>query len=184
MIKRRLRRRAKRMRRARPERALAVGWEQIPRKTPGVYAVINWVNGRCYVGSAIDLRARMTGHRNGIETGTHDNMLIRRDVARFGAGCFCIFPIETASIDDPKLRHALGRLEYEWTLNLRAHIESSGYNCILGKDRTKATRFRDHERKRIRWGSYMLLDGVDLYDPVNDCMLDSWTPTFVRSPWP
>jgi hypothetical protein len=166
------------------QRVISDGWERIPRGTPGVYAVLNWVNGRCYVGAAIDLRARMTGHRNAIEAGTHENRLVRRDVTRFGAACFSIFPIETVSIEDPKLRCTLGTLEYEWTLSLRAHIESSGYNCMLGRDWTKATRFRDHERKRIRWGSYTLLDGVDIYDPVDDDMLDSWTPSFVRPPWP
>lgn len=183
MIKKRRRIRPAR-KRVRSERALADGWDQVPRKTPGVYAVLNWVNGRCYVDSAIDVRARMLQHRFGIEVGSHENMLVRRDVARFGAASFSIFPIVLISINEPKLNYKLCMLECEWTLRLRAHIESSGYNRMLLKDWTKATRFRDHERKRIRWGSYALLDGVDLYDPINDHLLESWTPSFVLPPWP
>lgn len=164
-------------------RALADSWEYAPRKTPGVYAVLNWANGRCYVGSATDLRTRMTQHRSAIEAGRHDNRLLCRDVKRFGAASFSIFPIETVSISEAKLSFRLGLLEYEWTLRLGAHVESTGYNCQLGKDWTKATRFRDHERKRIRWGSYSLLEGMDLYDPINEDLLHSWAPSFVRPPW-
>jgi len=141
---------------------------------------MNWVNGRCYVGSSRRLRARMQQHRSDMAAGLSNNGTVRRDLRLMGAGWFVIFPAAILPPDHPNPRRALMLLEEEWIYHLRAHEEGLGYNNAIKGWWTPGARFRDTERKYMRRGSYLLLPGVDPYDPIHGETLSTWVPNSIR----
>lgn len=154
--------------------------ELFPAK-PGVYCIMNIVSRRCYIGSADNLRKRCGQHVRQIGRGFCDNMLLRLDVVKFGAHNFRVFPIAVFdSLEEAKKYGGLERAEVRWTLHFKADNEWTGYNLKLGSCFTYASRFRDRERKLLRYKSYFLLKGVDLYDPINEQLLNTWEPEFNR----
>lgn len=158
---------------------LTDGVDLLPTK-PGVYVIMNRRNGRCYVGSAENLRTRGQTHRSEMSRCMSGNMLLRRDVIRCGAESFFIFTTEVVdSMAEAKRQGGLGAMELHWIVQFRSHDEARGYNCMMAGAWTPAARFRDRERKLLRRGSYALIDSVDLYDPIDALMLDSWAPEAV-----
>lgn len=164
-------------------RPISDGWDEVTSQCSGVYVVMNWVNGRCYVGSSRRLRARMQQHRSEMAAGMSNNGTVRRDLRLMGAGCFVIFPAAILPLDFPSPRRALKLLEEDWIYHLRAHEEGLGYNNAIKGWWTLGARFRDTERKYMRNGSYVLLPGVDLYDPILSAILSTWEPNFIRPDW-
>jgi hypothetical protein len=162
-------------------RPICDGWDDVTSLCSGVYVVMNWVNGRCYVGSSRKLRARMQQHRSDMAAGMSNNGTVRRDLCHMGAGCFVIFPVAILAADHPNASRALMLLEENWISHLRAHEEGLGYNNAIKGWWTPGARFRDTERKYMRRGNYVLLPGVDLYDPIVNATLSTWVPNLNRS---
>lgn len=156
------------------------GWDQVTSQSAGVYVIMNWVNGRCYVGSSLKLRARMLQHCSDMADGLSNSGSLRRDMNHMGADSFWVFPVVMLSPDHPRLNHALGILEQEWISHLQADEEALGYNQISNGWRTHGARMRDTERKYMRRGNYALLPSVDLYDPINRSILATWVPSYFR----
>lgn len=155
---------------------LTDGVDSLPSK-PGVYVIMNRQNGRCYVGSAMNLRLRGQKHRSELRRCMSGNMLLRRDVIRCGAENFFIFTTEVVeSMTEAKQQGGLAAMELRWIVQFRSHVEARGYNCMMAGAWTPSTRFRDRERKLERNGSYVFLETVDPYDPINTQMLDRWAP--------
>lgn len=65
----------------------------LPRR-PGIYMLLNRANGKFYVGSAVDLRSRARGHCRKASQGKHENAIVRRAWAKYGAGSFRFLVIE------------------------------------------------------------------------------------------
>ena len=150
------------------------GRDSIP-PLPGVYALVNRMTHRVYVGSAWNLRQRCHGHMSGLRRG-QANGLIRRDLHLHGGEHFVCIVLESFASDaDAGGPYGLGACENAWILRLDAHLEQTGYNSMIYNDWTKGASFRDRERKLLRWRSYELLDDVDLYDPISEVLLGSWT---------
>lgn len=157
---------------------------------PGVYAVINRLTGRVYVGSAKRIYARCRGHINGLKRGETYSSLMRRDLVLNGAEHFtCVVLQVFDSIDQAGGMKGLGEFENDWIYRLGAYQESVGYNAKIFGVWTKAASLRDRERKLLRRSNYALLDGVDLDDPIDDELAASWIPTprrcgaYDRWPW-
>lgn len=153
------------------------GLDAIP-PLPGVYVILNMYTKRAYVGSARNTRTRCRSHINGIRMGLTYNGLLRRDLKLFGPFHFVCFVLESFSSEsesDPDFLWNLRAAENEWIFNLGTHHEFQGYNAMLYNEWTKGACLRDRERKLCRSSSYYLLDGIDLYDPINPIFLDSWT---------
>jgi len=152
------------------------GLSSIP-PLPGIYLVFNRLTGRGYVGSALNLRARCSGHISGLKRGQTNNGLLRRDLEKYGPEHFACFALETFPTKEAAGgRRALVHLENSWILELGTDRESVGYNAMVNGEWTKGATLRDRERKLMRRRpGYYLLDGVDLYDPIADILLDSWT---------
>lgn len=153
------------------------GVEFLP-KRPGIYVIFNTVTRRSYVGYAKDLARRCSSHAKSLETGYILNGLLRRDNFLHGPATFIFYaPLIFSSYEEAGGREGLEFHEYEWMLRLISHEECHGYNFMLLGSWTRAARFRDHERKRLRGrASYCLLDGVDLYDPINPELVRTWEP--------
>lgn len=88
----------------------------------GVYIIFNKVNCKTYVGSATNFSKRWAVHRHGLKRGKHENIILQRAWAKYGAEAFEFIVIERVELD--KL---LEREQY-WmdTLQVCEH----GYNIL------------------------------------------------------
>lgn len=155
------------------------GIHLLPPKS-GIYTIINIVNRRCYVGYAINVRKRCQTHLSLILQGRSNNGVLEREIKIHGAAAFAFLcPQTIESLDNTQLVRDLKSAEVDWILRLQSHIEGRGYNSIVGNQWTKGAKLRDRERKLIRHKSYSLLDGVDLYDPISEKLVES----YVREPY-
>jgi group I intron endonuclease len=48
-------------------------------KKPGIYALINLENGKCYIGKTMNLNQRITQHLGKLKTGQHENKAMQED---------------------------------------------------------------------------------------------------------
>jgi group I intron endonuclease len=55
---------------------------------PGVYRIINRVNGKCYVGSASCVRGRWTRHKSALKQGKLSNAAFQEDFDKYGASAY------------------------------------------------------------------------------------------------
>lgn len=145
--------------------------------TPGIYVIMNRITKRCYVGMATNLRTRCSLHKNSFLNGTSYNMLLRRDAAIHGGDAYFFFAtVKFDSIEHAEKSGGLEGYEIQQMLLFCSHNEEHGFNCKIGGAWTRAARLRDRERKLMRRNNYILLDGVDLYDPIDKHVLETWLP--------
>jgi group I intron endonuclease len=57
-------------------------------KEAGVYVIVNKLNGKRYVGSSIDWRCRLGGHRRALDAGRHNNRHLQAAWKKYGADVF------------------------------------------------------------------------------------------------
>lgn len=55
---------------------------------PGIYKITNIVNGKFYIGSAVNLRQRRNGHRYSFKKNTHYNKYFQRSYNKYGKESF------------------------------------------------------------------------------------------------
>lgn len=54
----------------------------------GIYCIRNLVNGKLYIGSSIDLRRRLIGHRYSLKRGRHANVALQSAWVKYGSNAF------------------------------------------------------------------------------------------------
>ena len=158
------------------EQTLGDGIDFLPAGA-GIYCILNRVNGKHYVGQAKNIRQRCLQHRSELSRGVASNMLMRRDAEIQGLDAF-FFALRIDGIADSERKAVLNKIEVWFSVQFGAHDERLCYNLEAGYHRTRASRFRDRERKLMRpnSGKYQLLAGVDVYDPIHPDLLSSWVP--------
>lgn len=87
----------------------------------GIYQIRNTVNGKVYVGSAVNVRARLQYHRSFLNNGKHVNQKLQRAWIKYGSAAFELAPVEY--IDDPA---KLLEREQHWIDSIGA--VDTGYN--------------------------------------------------------
>lgn len=93
-------------------------------KGAGIYAIINCLNGKIYIGSAVRLNHRWTEHRCELEEGKHGNRYLQRAFSK-NPDAFQISVIEL--LDNPTKENVLGREQF-WIGFYRSHFPENGYN--------------------------------------------------------
>jgi group I intron endonuclease len=122
-----------------------LGWDQLPLGTlimarayknrqqleapvgkygAGVYAILNSINGKIYVGSSVRLRHRWTEHRCELEDACHGNRYLQRAFAK-EPGAFQVEVLE--ELKQPDKEALLGREQF-WINFFRSWIPENGYN--------------------------------------------------------
>lgn len=56
--------------------------------SPGIYKIVNRVNGHCYVGQSVDLFKRRTAHFGNLRAGTHQNKYLQHAFNHYGEASF------------------------------------------------------------------------------------------------
>lgn len=102
------------------------------RRPMGVYRVFNTANGKSFVGSAINLQAKLNAQRAQLEFGSHMNRALQEDWNRLGVEAFRfeileeLEPLDTPGYEPSK---DLKLLEEIWVGKIEA-AEEAGYNGI------------------------------------------------------
>lgn len=103
----------------------------------GIYEIVNLVNGKRYVGSAVNLVQRERQHFSALRTGKHHNVPLSRAWAKYGPDAFEFRVIEVCV--------ASRLIDRE-----QAHIDDrADYNCSPTAGSTLGVKFSDEARARI-----------------------------------
>ena len=152
---------------------------------PGIYCILNRVNGRRMVGMAgRSVQHRAKQHRQFLKRPTGPEVPLVRDLRLHGPGAFMFLTLEVCQ---PSLgtnhRGLLRSRELWWARQLCCLDERTGYNLEAGGVRSPASRLRDLERKlaypSIR--KFELLPGTDASEPINPGLLATWLQEYQRS---
>lgn len=114
-----------------------------PITSPGVYQIRCLVNGKVYIGSAVDINNRWCIHRRSLERNRHHSVTLQRAWIKHGADAFVFEMLEV--VPD---RSDLIRVEQEYLDRIRPFDKSIGYNISptagssLGIKRTPEYRAR------------------------------------------
>lgn len=106
-----------------------------------VYAILNMVNGREYIGSTTIPKHRIREHFNKLRTGTHGNMLLSKDYSTYGELAFGVKIIERVVL--------FGKSEKELLKNKEALIisDTNPYYNIIGTNREAESRNNAHRER-------------------------------------
>lgn len=63
-------------------------------KTSGIYKIENTVNGKCYVGSAVNIGKRWSVHFNGLNNNKHHSRYLQSAWNKYGKDCFAFSVLE------------------------------------------------------------------------------------------
>ena len=96
----------------------------------GIYKIINVINNKFYVGSAVDLKRRKTRHFSELRTGKHNNRYLQAAWVKYGESSF-VFVVVEELLEDADLLAA----ENVW---LKEHV-GKPYCYNLGVDATAPT---------------------------------------------
>lgn len=89
--------------------------------TSGIYEIVNLVNGKRYIGSAVRIAARWRCHRHDLNSGKHHSQALQRAWAKYGPDAFefrvrviCesgdLLRMEQAAIDSDKPEYNVSRI--------------------------------------------------------------------------
>lgn len=133
----------------------------------GIYKITNTVNGKFYIGSAVKLRKRFSGHKFDLENRSHDNEHLVAAYHKYGADNFIFECIEFVE------RKKLIEREQFHIDSLKACDPEIGYNICptagstFGLKRTQESKdniSRKHGRKVYQWSEDEYL--VQEYDSI------------------
>ncbi len=91
----------------------------------GIYAIINILSGKMYIGSAKSIGGRINGHNKQLVNGVHYNDHLQRAFLKYGAESFAGVAIELC----PK--NKLVEKENEWIRSTQCNNPDFGYNKRL-----------------------------------------------------
>ena len=112
-------------------------------KVPGIYAIRNLINGKRYIGSAVNLAFRWKSHRWNLEAGKHHSYLLQRAWDKHGASAFVFEVIEATTDDNLVLR------EQHWIDHFRSLSTRRGYNVALMAGSTLGTKRSSETKAKI-----------------------------------
>ena len=112
----------------------------------GVYAIRNLLNGKVYVGSAVNIRLRWAVHQANLRAGKHHSRYLQNAWNKYGGNAFGFYVVELVA---PK---GLLSAEQRWLSVFNSFNPANGYNLCsqagsgLGHRHTAATRKKISEK--------------------------------------
>lgn len=103
-------------------------------KQAGIYSFVNLVNGKRYIGQAVDIDKRILSHSIGLKSGHHDSPKLQNAWNKYGYQNFIVETLISTDNDIPKkyLKVFLDFLEKYYIEEYDS--KKSGYNCTIGGD--------------------------------------------------
>ena len=116
-------------------------------KVPGVYIIRNTINGKCYVGSTVNLRSRKFDHFTSLQKGYHKNPRLQNAFDKYDADAF---DFSVAEFVDDKSMLIEREQHYIDTLHPEYNISPTAGNT-LGMIPDEETRQKMSLTHRLRW---------------------------------
>lgn len=111
----------------------------------GIYAILNLLNGKRYVGSAVNLEGRWRKHFCALRKGTHHNIHLQRAFQKYGESAFGWIILEY--IED------LETLELRENLYLKIFPPELKYNMCPAAGSMLGFKFTEESKQRVREAS-------------------------------
>lgn len=109
----------------------------------GVYKIVNCVNGKFYIGSAINFQKRWSEHRRLLKREIHFNQHLQSAWKKYGEENFEFLKVEGVKED------LLIEREQFWLDNTRAYERGNGYNICPVAGNTKGRKHSKEARKKM-----------------------------------
>ena len=123
------------------------------RKKSGVYKIVNIVNGKIYVGSAVDIAQRFRNHESDLEKGEHHSKYLQRSYIKYGGNNFVFEIIEfvekLSQIDIEEFKILLLERE-QYYLDTLIPVYNSYKNAGSSLGFKHDKKFRDDVSKRMK----------------------------------
>lgn len=119
-----------------------------PTAQSGIYAIRNTLDGKVYIGSAVNIPRRWDDHRRLLERGEHPNRHLRRAWNKHGADAFVF---EVLQVVEDKAN--LIRGEQEYMDRLESWRQTKGYNISPTAGSTLGRRLSAEHRAKISAGN-------------------------------
>jgi len=96
----------------------------------GIYKIVCTTNGKVYVGSAINVRRRLEGHKSRLNTGHHPNAHLQAAWTKYGASAFVFEIVEAVApecllVFEQRYLDSFGAANRERGFNIRIKAESN-----------------------------------------------------------
>lgn len=105
---------------------------------PGIYAIINRINGKQYIGSTVNINKRLIEHRYGLNANRHFNQHLQRAWNKYGEEAFEFKVLKTCLINE------LLDIEQDWIDN-----EENLYNICPSAHSTLGRELTEEHKKKI-----------------------------------
>lgn len=137
--------------------------------TPGIYALVNQLTHKLYVGSSGQVRKRVRGHLSELRRNHHRNRYLQRAWNAVGAQAFEVWLLEPCALDQ------LVDQEAGWIYRLQATHPEHGYNLDAypqgqpGKVRSPETRAKMSAAKKGKTpAGWAAMQAVGRLTPMSD----------------
>lgn len=121
----------------------------------GIYEILNSVNGKRYIGSAVSLRSRWSEHRSHLARGSHHSRHLQAAWRKYGADAFSFRPLILCSKENLLFYEqiAMDAMNPEYNV---ARIAGSSIGCIRTPetrakiaDKARGRKWTDEARKKL-----------------------------------
>jgi group I intron endonuclease len=112
----------------------------------GIYAVLNLVSGKVYVGSSVDVHGRLAAHKIALARGTHDNSHLQGSWVKYGGRSFSFDVVEEC------FKEELLEREQFYIDVLDSMNPSLGYNQKGAERRGEVSEISREKWRRARLG--------------------------------
>lgn len=114
------------------------------KKITGIYRILNKVNGKCYIGSAVTVFGRLTQHKHQLRKGTHFNAHLQSAWVKYGEESFEFSLLEETKLDKDVI---LSRENF-WIDHYRK-INTGVYNKRLEASTSIGVRFSEEIKQKL-----------------------------------
>lgn len=114
-------------------------------KTSGIYTITNTINGKMYVGYALNIQQRCKVHKRHLRKNKHVNPHLQNSYNEYGGENFNFEELEEYPED------LLVAMEHYWATILRVHEEELGYNIKPTHPYKMSTRHKQETIEKIRF---------------------------------
>jgi len=111
-------------------------------KICGIYCIENMINGKKYIGKAVDIYARWGRHKSLLRGGKHENEILQRAWNKNGENNFIFYIISVFEIEK------LDEKEIYYIKDVHSHVTEWGYNISWGGKTPMLGRAMSEEQKR------------------------------------